>query len=60
MSQTKIMKPNAKQHHKRENSDLTDEEVIEIKKKDLLDYAEKMTSVKDMHKKRSIDFNNWG
>lgn len=51
MSQTKVVK----QGSKKDKQELSDEEVIEIKKKELLDYAEKMTSVKELHKKRSIE-----
>jgi hypothetical protein len=43
------------QNPKKEKTELSDEEIIEIKKKELLEYAEKMTSVKELHKKRSIE-----
>lgn len=42
-------------NHKKETHELSDEEIIEIKKKELLEYAEKMTSVKELHRKRSIE-----
>lgn len=51
MSQTKVVKHGSK----KDKQELSDEEVIEIKKKELLEYAEKMTSVKELHKKRSIE-----
>jgi hypothetical protein len=54
---TKVMKQNAKQLNKKEDPKLTEEEQeIVIKKRELLDYAEKMTNAKEMHKNRSKEF----
>lgn len=55
MSHQKVVKPNNNSNNKKEKQELSDEEVIEIKKKELLEYAEKMTNVKELHKKRSIE-----
>lgn len=46
----------SKNKQKNITSELSDEELIEIKKKELLGYAEKMTNAKEIHKKRSVDF----
>jgi hypothetical protein len=46
----------SKNKQKNISSELSDDELVEIKKKELLGYAEKMTNAKEVHKKRSVEF----
>ena len=55
MSQGKVNKYQNNNAIKKEVVEMTDEETIEIKKKELLEYAERMVNVKDLHKKRSVE-----
>jgi hypothetical protein len=45
-----------KNKHKIISGELSDEELVEIKKKELFGYAEKMLNAKEVHKKRSVEF----